>query len=72
MKALRDMIEGRGAGGRRKVDRIVASVGAIMIGTVERRRTYDAVLEYPAADKPFFHAVLGGWSETYAKQLRPV
>lgn len=43
-----------------------------MIGTVERRRTYDAVLEYPAADKPFFHAVLGGWSETYAKQLRPV
>jgi hypothetical protein len=29
VKALRDMTEGRGAGGRRKEERMVASVGAM-------------------------------------------
>jgi hypothetical protein len=29
VKALREIMEGRGAGGRRKVERIVASVGAM-------------------------------------------
>lgn len=31
MKAWRVMREGRGVGGRRKVDRIVVSVGAIVV-----------------------------------------
>jgi hypothetical protein len=30
VKALRDMMVGRGAGGRRNVERMVASVGAMM------------------------------------------
>lgn len=42
MKAWREIREGRGAGGRRKVERIVASVGAIVVervaGTQKSRR----------------------------------
>jgi hypothetical protein len=37
VKAWREMTEGRGAGGRRKVERIVASVGAMMV--LEEGRT---------------------------------
>jgi hypothetical protein len=31
VKAFREIMEGRGAGGRRKVERIVASVGAMVV-----------------------------------------